>query len=112
MIRLLNLFFSNWLFNFSISAFICSIAAFNKESFGEFLNVSAGSEMEQDTIMLEKLGVRKRADRPVHVKEPYGTAGNNCISRAEVYTALAGIMEMRGNAAKEIPDDAEVHPVH
>jgi lysophospholipase L1-like esterase len=91
---------------------ILEFAAFDKESFGEYLNVSVGSEMEQDTIMVEKLGVRKRADRPVHVKEPYGIAGNNCISRAEVYTALAGIMEMRGNAAKELPSDSEVHPVH
>lgn len=95
--------------------FACIIHGFvtaDPESFGEYQRTSTGTDMERETKMLEKIGLRRNTDRPVNTREPYGIAENGYVSRAEIYTALAGIMEMRGNAAKELPSDVEVHPVH
>ena len=46
------------------------------------------------------------------ISEVYGIAKNDEVTRAEVYSVLADIMEMRGGAAKVLPSDTEVHPVH
>ncbi|MCR5558338.1 MAG: S-layer homology domain-containing protein [Butyrivibrio sp.] len=46
------------------------------------------------------------------IREAYGIAKNDEATRAEVYSVLADIMEMRGGEAKVLPSDTEVHPVH
>ena len=33
------------------------------------------------------------------------------ISRAEVYSGLVQVMNLLSNASKELPSDAEIHPV-
>ena len=46
------------------------------------------------------------------IREAYGIAKKDEAIRAEVYSVLADIMEMRGGAGKALPSDTEVHPVH
>ncbi len=45
-------------------------------------------------------------------KEKYQIAGNEFISRGEVYAALARFMDIVGGVTKDLPSDAEIHPVH
>ena len=68
--------------------------------------------MRTEPELYEGIEALKVLRRTADVHEPYGLAKENEITRAEVYMALANIMEKRGEAAKEIPSDAEVHPVH
>ncbi len=61
---------------------------------------------------LSNMGKNRNESAIVNVKEPYGVAKKNEIMRHEVYTYLANIMEMRGQASKKLPADSEMHPVH
>ena len=64
------------------------------------------------TEVLNILGADRNETALSNAKEPYGVAKKNEVTRQEVYTVLANIMEMRGQASKNLPSDTEVHPVH
>lgn len=62
--------------------------------------------------LLGKLGAVRNKSMLLNAQEPYGVAKENEVTRQEVYSVLANIMEIRGQASKNLPSDSEVHPVH
>ena len=62
--------------------------------------------------LLGKLGAVRNKSMLLNAQEPYGLAKENEVTRQEVYSVLANVMEIRGQASKNLPSDSEVHPVH
>ena len=92
--------------------FITKFAGLNPQLFGDILRASSEEASKKTFHILKKLGAVRDEAALSNVQEPYGTAEENEVTRQEVYTVLANIMEMRGQASKNLPSDSEVHPVH
>lgn len=92
--------------------FITEFAGLNPQLFGDILSVSSGETDGKTFHILKKLGAVRDEAALSNVQEPYGTAKENEVTRQEVYSVLANIMEIRGQASKNLPSDSEVHPVH